>query len=289
MPMLMLKLTMQKILVMCFLVFSIGSFSQSKLDIFFDFNKNVPNKTSLLKIEQWILNTKDSEVTKILGFCDSVDDSQYNKDLAMRRVNSIVELFSKNKVVLADNVELKAFGKDFSYSKNQSENRKVEVFYTLINAVKEKNPLDVKVDKDFQTHQLSKLVAEEKEGLASKFFNAKKGDLIRINNISFYFNSEKVMEQSEPLLNEMLQIMLDNPKLILKIHGHICCNLNPMDTKLSYRRALVIFKYLSKNGIKINRLAFKGYGSNDPIYSLPERNEKERAANRRVEILIIDK
>jgi outer membrane protein OmpA-like peptidoglycan-associated protein len=62
-----------------------------------------------------------------------------------------------------------------------------------------------------------------------------------------------------------------------------------MDTKLSYRRALVIFKYLVDNGISIERLAYKGIGSNDPIYPVPERTESQRAANRRVEILIVDK
>ena len=97
------------------------------------------------------------------------------------------------------------------------------------------------------------------------------------------------MEQSEPLLLELLQILYDNPKLKIAIHGHICCNPNPNETKLSYRRALVILKYLTKYGVDVNRLAFRGYGSNDPIYKVPERNEKERTANRRVEILIVNK
>ena len=97
------------------------------------------------------------------------------------------------------------------------------------------------------------------------------------------------MDQSIPLMNELLQIMLDNPKLRIEIHGHICCNPNPNDTKLSYRRALVILKYLTGHGVEVGRLGFKGYGSNDPIYKLPEKNEKQRAANRRVEILIVNK
>ena len=133
------------------------------------------------------------------------------------------------------------------------------------------------------------LVEDEKSTLAAKFNKAKVGDLVRISNINFYFNSEKVMDQSFPLLDELLEIMISNPTLRIEIHGHICCNPNPNDTKLSYRRALVILKYLTKNGIEVNRLAFKGYGSNDPIYKVPERNEKERAANRRVEILIVAK
>ena len=78
----------------------------------------------------------NGQVLKVLGYCDSVDDSNYNKELAMRRVNSMVEFFNKSNIKVSDKVALKAIGKDFKYSKNQSENRKVEVFYNLI---KEKN------------------------------------------------------------------------------------------------------------------------------------------------------
>ena len=277
---------MRNYLLCLFYLFSVTVFSQNKLEVFFDFNKDVPNELSQIKINQWVLEHKNAEIIRVLGYCDSVDDSEYNKELAMRRINTMITFFKDNAVKISDKVELKAFGKDFNYSKNQSENRKVEVFYKVFEV---EIPKDVTVESDFQLTQLSTLVAEEKSTLASKFDKAKKGDLIRINNISFYFNSEKVMEQSEPILEELYQIMVANPKLRIEIHGHICCNPNPNDTKLSYRRALVILKYLTKKGIPVNRMNFKGYGSNDPIYRLPERNEKERAANRRVEILIVAK
>ena len=296
---------MQKIYILCIFLFSLHGFSQNKLDIFFDFNKDVPNEASQNKINQWILDNKNAEIAKVLGYCDSVDDSKYNKDLAMRRVNAMMTIFTDNNIKIADKIALKAFGKDFKYSKNQNENRKVEVFYNLITAkntdVKNAKtipdgPFGRKQDKEEAAEEdiadvadMDALVEEERATLESKFYNAKKGDLVRINNINFYFNSERVMDQSFPLLDELLDIMMSNPKLIIEIHGHICCNQNPNDTKLSYRRALVIFKYLQNNGVELNRMAFRGYGSNDPIYKLPEKNEKERTANRRVEILIVNK
>lgn len=300
---------MQKIYVLCISLFSLYGFSQNKLDVFFDFNKDVPNEASQIKIHQWVLDNKTAEITKVLGYCDSVDDSNYNRELAMRRVNSMVEFFNKSNIKVSDKVVLKAIGKDFKYSKNQSENRKVEVFYNLI---KEKNanaknaqtipngPFGRGRTKEVTTEETKEedilevadkeaLVEAERSTLESKFYKAKKGDLVRINNINFYFNSERVMDESLPLLDELLDIMMNNPKLVIEIHGHICCNPNPNDTKLSYRRALVILKYLIKYGVNVDRLAFRGYGSNDPIYKVPERNEKERAANRRVEILIVNK
>lgn len=261
-------------------------FSQQSFEVFFDFNAAVPNQASLTKLNQWIKANKSAEITKVLGYCDSVDDSQYNIDLAVRRINSVLDLLKKDTIKISDKVELKPFGKDFKLSKNQEENRKVKLFF-ILKEEKKINPKNEEEEISFSS--LSELVAKEKSELAQKFEKAKKGDLIRINNINFHFNSEKMMDQSEPLLLELLQILYDNPKLRIAIHGHICCNPNGMDTKLSYRRALVIFKYLTKFEIEVNRLSYKGFGSNDPIYKVPERNEAERKANRRVEILIVDK
>lgn len=261
-------------------------FSQQEFEVFFDFNKDFPNQVSLTKLNQWIKANKSAEITKVLGYCDSVDDSQYNIDLAVRRINSVLNLLKKDTIKISDKVELKPFGKDFKLSKNQEENRKVKLFFIL----KEEKKIDpTNEEEEISFSSLSELVTKEKSELAQKFEKAKKGDLIRINNINFHFNSEKMMDQSEPLLLELLQILYDNPKLRIAIHGHICCNPNGMDTKLSYRRALVIFKYLTKFEIEVNRLSYKGFGSNDPIYKVPERNEAERKANRRVEILIVDK
>jgi outer membrane protein OmpA-like peptidoglycan-associated protein len=267
--------------------------SQKQYEVFFDFNKDVPNQVVLTKLNQWIKENKSAEIVKVLGYCDSVDDSKYNKDLAMRRINGVLDLLKKNTIQISDKVELKPFGKDFKFSKKQEENRKVTFFYNSKEekkeVEKEENEIVTKEEKPLSSFDNQALIEKETSELATKFKKAKKGDLIRINNINFHFNSEKIMEQSEPLLLELLQILYDNPKLRIAIHGHICCNPNGMDTKLSYRRALVIFKYLTKYEIEVNRLSYKGFGSNDPIYKVPERNESERKANRRVEILIIDK
>lgn len=282
---------MRKYFLLCFLFFGISSFGQNELEVFFDFNKDVPNVSSQLQMKQWLQDAKNAEVTKIFGYCDSVDDSKYNKELAMRRVNSVLGMLKNNNIRIAENVELTSFGKDFKYSKNQSENRKVEIYYTVVKEKKETNkkPEVKAIENEIQAEDVVALVAQEKTALASKFVKAKKGEIVRINNINFQLNAERVIPSSIPLLNELLQIMLDSPKLRIEIHGHICCNPNPSDTKLSYRRAIVIFKYLSDRGIAVNRLSYKGFGSNDPIYKVPEKNEKERAANRRVEILIVDK
>lgn len=280
---------MKKFCLKLLLLLPLLGFSQKQFEVFFDFNAAIPKETSITKLNQWITENKTAEVTKIFGFCDSVDDSQYNKDLAMRRINSVLALLKKGTIKVSDKVELKPFGKDFKFSKKQEENRKVAFFYTVKEEQKKEKEVVATEDKPISSFDNQALIENETSELATKFKKAKKGDLIKINNINFRFNSEKIAEESMPLLEELLQIMYDNPKLRIAIHGHICCNPNGMDTKLSYRRALVIFKYLAKYEIEINRLSYKGFGSNDPIYKVPEQNEAERKANRRVEILIVDK
>lgn len=241
------------------------------------------------KWNQWIAANKTVEVTGIFGYCDSVDDSNYNRELAMRRINFVMTLLKKEAIAINDKVELKPFGKDFKFSKKQEENRKVTFFYTSKEEKTKENKEIAKTDEAISPFDSQALIEKEASQLAVKFQKAKKGDLIKINNINFLFNSERIEERSRPILEELVQIMLYNPKLRIAIHGHICCNPNVMDTKLSYRRALVIFNYLRDNGVELNRLSYKGFGSNDPIYKLPERSEAERKANRRVEILIVDK
>lgn len=282
---------MKKLLLTFLLLGSLMTFGQQKVQVFFDFNKDTPTDSATAAIEAWLQQNKNIEIVKLIGYCDSVDKRDYNKDLAMRRINTMLTMLKNNSIKINDGVQLQALGKDFKLSKNQKDNRKVEIYYTpiAIQIPAESKDLEVSEEGKDTYYTLSGLVAEEKSALEKKFIKAKIGDLIRINNINFYFNSEKLMEQSMPLLEELLQIMLNNPKLRIEIHGHICCNPNPMDTKLSYRRALIIYKYLATHGIENNRLAYKGIGSNQPIYPLPERTEAQRAANRRVEILIVDK
>lgn len=54
-------------------------------------------------------------------------------------------------------------------------------------------------------------------------------------------------------------------------------------------RIKTVFDYLVNNGIDEMRLHYRSFGSTRPIYPLPEKNEQEHIANRRVEIEILAK
>lgn len=276
---------MKKYYVLFLLLFSVAKLSaQQQFEVYFDFNKEAPNEKSVKDFNKWISENTNAEISKIYGYCDSVDDKSYNKELSAKRISNVIQILRENNIILTNKTELKPFGKDFKLSQNQNENRKVVIFYTLKNAPKNSITTNEEIPSN---GDLKTKIQNEKLALAAKFAAAKKGDLIRIENIYFYLNSDKIVEKSIPILSELYSILIKNPKLKMEIQGHICCNTNPNDMKLSTQRAQCIYAYLLEKEIFLKRLSFKGFGSSKPIYKIPEKNEAERLANRRVEILIV--
>jgi outer membrane protein OmpA-like peptidoglycan-associated protein len=267
-------------LIAILLISTLNSFGQDKLELFFDFNQEIPTTESQKKLEHWMNENKNVEITKLMGFCDSVDTKEYNKKLAQRRINKVAIILENHSIKSLPTIVKVAVGKDFRQDAIQDENRKVTIYYqnprNAITHIEEANDTIIEAETEIFPIQL-----------AERFRRAKKGDLIRINNINFQFNSEKIVESSEPILINLYQIMIENPKLRIEIHGHICCNPDGNDVKLSFRRAKYIFQFLKDEGIEMGRLGFKGFGSSRSIYPIPEKNYKEEAANRRVEILIV--
>ena len=105
------------------------------------------------------------------------------------------------------------------------------------------------------------------------------------------------MPESKPMLDELLAVMKEYPKLVIEIQGHICClpdiadgfDLETGFRNLSEARARTIADWLIHMGIDTNRVSYNGFGHSKPIYPYPEKTEEERIQNRRVEIKIISK
>ena len=274
-----------------FLIFALPVFSQQKFEVFFDFNKDFPNQVSIEKLQNWIGLNKDATVSVLSGFCDSIDSNSYNVKLSAKRIESVLQILKENNISISKTVEIKPMGENFKRSEKQSENRKVEIVYQTVKAAipVAKKPTS-KSEKSARKAEAEEISEPETADipLEQKFEKAKKGDIIRIENIKFQLDSEEVVKESEPILTELYQVLEENTGLKIEIHGHICCNPDTQDTKLSYRRAKFIFTFLRKKGIGLNRLSFKGFGSSRPIYKIPERTIKEERANRRVEILVTE-
>ena len=239
-------------------------FAQKQFEVFFDFNKDFPNQQSILNFNEWKSSVKISEVFQIEGYCDSVDTKNYNKKLAERRIESIVKLLKSSSVKISKDIKKIAVGKDFQQSQIQDENRKVIITYTEI-----------------QTEI-------PKSALYESIKNAKVGETIKLSNIYFYNNSARIVPKSEPTLYDLLCVMEENPNLKIEIQGHICCQLVSDVNDISTARAKAIFNFLIRYKINRNRMTFKGYGTSQPIYKIPEKTEAEANENRRVEVKIVE-
>lgn len=120
------------------------------------------------------------------------------------------------------------------------------------------------------------------------------GKNIIIDDIFFYGNTEKFLSNSFPTLKSLVKVLYENPKLKIKIQGHVNWPkkfASDMEAKfnmdLSWNRAKAVYDYLVKAGIEPKRLDFEGYSNTKMIYPHPS-NEDESQKNRRVEIEVID-
>lgn len=249
---------------------SFALFSQERLEVFFDFNQHNLNQSTLSKLNSWIVDNENIEVSKIYGFCDWVGSNQYNDSLSIKRVNEVFIFLKNNKIPIKQDYQLKGFGENFEQSKNQSENRKVIIIYELKPTVIPE--LDIKKEPTF----------------SETIKKAKPGDKIKLKNINFFNNSARIVPKSLPVLYELLCVMEENPNLKIEIQGHICCQLVHDISSISTARARAIYNYLVQNKINRKRLKYKGYGVTNPIYKIPENNDFEENENRRVEILILE-
>lgn len=254
-------------------MFSLGLNAQEKLNVYFDFDKYNLNEEAVKTINTWIADGNNYQVVKLYGFCDSKGTNSYNDTLALKRVNEVYNFLKNNTIDIVKNIEIRGFGEDFKQSKIQDENRRVTIIFKekLSESVTEKNP------------------ELEKTKFTEKIKSAKKGDLLKLDNIYFYNNSAKVVTKSEPILYELLCVLVDNPTLKIEIQGHICCKRPDEPDVVSAARARAVYNYLIRNKIDRTRMTYKGYGVSRPVHPIPEKNALEEDDNRRVEILIVEK
>lgn len=258
------------------------SFAQKHFEVFFDVNKEGLNKKSIDDFNTFLKANSNLEILSISGYCDRIDNNNYNKLLAQRRINSVVEFLKENLISINKNTTFNVVGEDFKQSKNQELNRKVILKYI------EKKLPNKNMDNYNIEPELSVIVQNEKSSLVEKFKLAKKKEIIRLNSIRFYLDTAKIIELSKPVLEELVKILKENPNLKIEIQGHICCQFVDDLRGLSSQRAKAIYTYLIQNEIDKKRLTYKGYGVLKPIHKIPEENSKEEQDNRRVEILIIE-
>ena len=281
---------------------SVFSFSQEQFVVYFESNKHEMAKKENKKLQDWMLANKEVKIVAINGYTDEDGTSGFNDTLAKKRVNFIFNQV-KDKIKIREDFKTRSFGENFKQSTNKAENRKVTIYYLLEkDLAKEDEILGIKkveivVQPKKEINYPKELVIENPDGsrveyklnveFMKQIGNSAVGDKLKIDNLNFVINTFAVVNESRSKLYELLLVMQNNPKLKIELQGHLCC-MTKDRVDLSTQRAKAISNFLRQNGIESSRVAYKGFGVSQPLFPIPEKDEAERAANRRVEILILE-
>ncbi|MDD5224287.1 MAG: carboxypeptidase regulatory-like domain-containing protein [bacterium] len=106
-----------------------------------------------------------------------------------------------------------------------------------------------------------------------------------LEKIHFEYDKSDILPDSFPILDEVAQVLSDNPTLKITIEGHSdIMGSHEYNMKLSQARVDSVRSYLIKKGINQDRMTAVGYGSTRPIAD--NATALGRAKNRRVEFVI---
>ena len=294
---------MNKILLyaLFFLSFQLAK-AQEQFSVYFDSNKYDLISKEKDKLNQWILANSTSKIVGIHGFCDEDGTNSSNDTLAKNRINFVFN-YIKDKLKIREDFKTRNFGELHTLSKIKAENRKVTLFYIEAKDLNRENEIlgikeEALVLPKVRIKYPEKVVFDNPNGTKSEYqldvafmqkvTEAKTGEKLKLENLIFQINTYIVVPSSKGKMYELLLVMKKNQNLKIEIQGHLCCMPNDR-LDLSTQRAKAINNFLVANGIDEKRLTFKGFGSTQPVFSLPEKDEAQRSANRRVEILILDK
>ncbi len=288
-----------KITYFLLLICSLAS-AQENFSVFFDSNRSDLNRYEAARLFEWTNANKTNKIVAIDGYTDEDGTLGFNDTLAQKRVMTIFSKVDKNVPIRSD-FKTRSYGERHVHSKIKSENRKVTIYYILEKDLQRENeilgikpePLVVKkpkpnYPKDIKVKNPDGSVSEYKldTEFMEKITDAEAGSKLKMDNLNFVINTFAVVPASRGKLYELFIVLEQNPELEVEIQGHLCC-MDADRQDLSTKRAQAVTKFLTHFGIDSARITYKGFGVSDPLFAIPEKDETERAANRRVEILVV--
>jgi outer membrane protein OmpA-like peptidoglycan-associated protein len=122
----------------------------------------------------------------------------------------------------------------------------------------------------------------------------KDGSQLHFPALLFPRNSDQMDLVSVDSLNTIMEMLLDNPSVVISLSGH-CSSDEKNSDELSFNRAVTIRNYLMKKGFDSDRLVTRGLGTSSPFISdsrikaVAGERQKEylMAQNRRVVAAVI--
>jgi outer membrane protein OmpA-like peptidoglycan-associated protein len=229
----------------------------------------------------------------IMGFCDPIGSGSYNDRLSNQRTKAVKDYLVSKGIDPALIVFRKGYGETKPVNGNRNEeerqlNRRVD----LIISSSLTNVSQTSLESSTAKKNVDAVKQFSKEAMDS----AKKGQTFRLKQINFYGGRHILLPESMDALEELINVMQQNPKLSIEIQGHICCrigmdvdgeDLDTREMQLSLNRARSVYEYLVASGIEKSRMSYVGMAGKIPLVN-PEITEADRRANRRVEIRVLD-
>ena len=293
---------MKRILLsVCLIIASVVVSAQMKSVVYFDASSGVLDARSKRTLDTLVPVLKKAGRYKVSinGYCDCNGTHPSDTALSKDRATSVSD-YLKEKGIPDDKMTVIGHAETTpaepgSDPLGKSKNRRTEIFITFLNErppvkhdttpppkpvipapVKATTPPSVKVVKPTPVPV----------DPASSLEGMKVGQKLPIQKINFVNDKATVLPESMPALEQLLKYMRDNPTLVIKLSGYVCCT---PDMAMSVARAKVVYDYLVQNNIDFTRMSYEGFSNRVPL--MPNDNTDPVAArvNRRVEVTIMHK
>lgn len=112
------------------------------------------------------------------------------------------------------------------------------------------------------------------------------GQVMRLNNLIFELGKSKIDPESYSELDILLDMMLQNPTMVIQLEGHTDYLGNAKENiKLSQQRVESVKEYLGSKGIAKSRIKTKAFGGSQPLSR--DNTPEAHRLNRRVEVRIL--
>jgi outer membrane protein OmpA-like peptidoglycan-associated protein len=112
------------------------------------------------------------------------------------------------------------------------------------------------------------------------------GQVMRLNNLIFEVGKSKIDPESYTELDLLVNMMLENPKMVIQLEGHTDYLGNAKENlKLSQQRVESTRGYLTDKGINRVRIKTKAFGGLQPLSR--DNTPEAHRLNRRVEVRIL--
>ncbi|MCB0762130.1 MAG: OmpA family protein [Flavobacteriales bacterium] len=298
------------------LSFSLSATLVLRENIQFDFDVWRVNSDQRLTLEDFMRQSEGFIIEKIdiEGHCDELGSEYYNLELSEKRALAVYDVLVE-RVPDEGDYEIRYVGERHPLSlKNDDLNRCVVVTMYLLEPNVHYRGENLTVD--LFPEEFPKRVAMEptevqpvkqtrqppKSTLIPE--NFKELGQFRIESIYFHGNSAVVKSESDPALEELAEFMLFYDDIHIRIEGHVngkmgrgylkkASRSNPErhayknGKDLSLARAESVKDYLVAQGVDESRVECEGKGGSEMLYKRP-KTQKENAANRRIEIIIVN-